>query len=182
MKITNNFLKILLSSMLTLDFYGCSKLQIKQDLTDKCNPFAKFNIPERFKDYKSKKIVSGGIAPLKLGIDYIINFDSYSYDVDGDGIRDVGELYLPGTKIKGKNPLIYGFNIHNQLVGKQEFDWFLIDVNLNGLNCDEEPAPQILEDGRLINFLKGDYLPVYDKYNRLYLEGKINYDLKTNLE
>ena len=154
MKKTNNFIKILLSGMLTLDFYGCSKAQVKQNLTEKCDPFAKFNLPEKFKGYESKKIVSEGTASFRLGRDYRVTFDSYSYDVDEYGIRDVGELYLPGTKIKGKTALIYGFNIYNQRMGKQEFDYFLIDVNLNGLNCDEKPVTQILKDGRLINFLE----------------------------
>ncbi len=87
-------------------------------------------VPKEFKNYREKgtKIEEYDFMFAGMYVRHI------SYDLDGDGDRDVGELYLNPVK-EGDEPIIYGFDENDN--DSFQVEEAYVDEEMDGINGNE---------------------------------------------
>jgi hypothetical protein len=101
------------------------------------NNIPRFQLPERFKDYKSHELLPEEQGTIN-GNPVLAKF----YNVDGDGKPDVAEFY-PITSYDPQtdqiattdNPVLYNFDLNGD--DQFSYDEILLDENMDGLNGNE---------------------------------------------
>ena len=94
-------------------------------------------IPEKYENYR--EAIQLPHFNFQMGP---MSVHAHNYDIDGDGIEDVTEVYPilefgPNGEIRITDyPLVYGFELHD----KEDFssDELLYDIEMNGLDGSEE--------------------------------------------